>query len=99
MALGLYAYGVHEVPQDRRAEIQAPVVARTKTVSEFSRYMRIATNRKVLLFAPTWLAINAVLGLWALQMRFTSFPLHPLGYCAGPMLVWIWLPFTARAMQ
>jgi MFS family permease len=29
--------------------------------------MRIATNRKVLLFAPTWLAINAVLGLWALQ--------------------------------
>ena len=67
VALGLYAYGVHEVPQDRRAEIQAPVVARTKTVSEFSRYMRIATNRKVLLFAPTWLAINAVLGLWALQ--------------------------------
>jgi MFS family permease len=35
--------------------------------SEVSRYMRIATNRKVLLFAPTWLAINAVLGLWALQ--------------------------------
>lgn len=67
LALGLYAYGVHEVPQDRRAEIQAPVVARTKTVSEVSRYMRIATNRKVLLFAPTWLAINAVLGLWALQ--------------------------------
>jgi MFS family permease len=67
LALGLYAYGVHEVPQDRRAEIQAPVVARTKTGSEVSRYMRIATNRKVLLFAPTWLAINAVLGLWALQ--------------------------------
>jgi MFS family permease len=67
LALGLYAYGVHEVPQDRRAEIQAPVVVRTKTVSEVSRYMRIATNRKVLLFAPTWLAINAVLGLWALQ--------------------------------
>jgi len=27
----------------------------------------MATNRKVLLFAPTWLAINAILGLWALQ--------------------------------
>jgi hypothetical protein len=33
------------------------------------------------------------LGLWALQMRFTWLSLHPLGYCAGPMLVWIWLPF------
>ena len=27
----------------------------------------MATNQKVLLFAPTWLAINAILGLWALQ--------------------------------
>jgi len=32
-----------------------------------TRYWRIATNRKVLLFAPTWLAINAILGLWAVQ--------------------------------
>jgi MFS family permease len=27
----------------------------------------MATSRKVLLFAPTWLAVNAILGLWALQ--------------------------------
>ncbi len=44
-----------------------------------------------------WIAVIAssglTLGLWALQMRFTWFRLHPLGYCAGPMLVWIWLPF------
>ena len=67
VALSFYAYGVHEVPAERRAEIQAPVVQPTRTTSEVSRYLRIATNRKVLLFAPTWLAINAVLGLWALQ--------------------------------
>lgn len=46
---------------------------------------------------PRWIAVfvssGLTLGLWALQMRFTWFPLHPLGYCAGPMLVWIWLPF------
>jgi len=46
---------------------------------------------------PRWITVFAssglTLGLWALQMRFTWFPLHPLGYCAGPMLVWIWLPF------
>jgi MFS family permease len=67
VALALYAYGVHEVPRDRQADIQAPVAVRKKTVSEVSRYLRIATNRRVLLFAPTWLAINAILGLWALQ--------------------------------
>jgi MFS family permease len=33
----------------------------------FRRYWRLATSRSVLLFAPTWLAINAILGLWALQ--------------------------------
>ena len=67
VALGLYAYGVHEVPRDRRAEIQAPAAVRARAASGFSRYIRMATNRKVLLFAPTWLAINAILGLWALQ--------------------------------
>lgn len=48
-------------------------------------------------FWPRWVAVFAsaglTVGLWALQMRFTWLPLHPLGYCAGPMLVWIWLPF------
>jgi MFS family permease len=67
VALVFYAYGVHEVPAERGADIQAPVVQQARTTSEVARYMRIATNRKVLLFAPTWLAINAVLGLWALQ--------------------------------
>jgi MFS family permease len=73
VALGLYAYGVHEVPRDRQADL-APALpagsappARRKAISGVSRYLRMATNRKVLLFAPTWLAINAILGLWALQ--------------------------------
>lgn len=67
VALGLYAYGVHEVPRDRQADIDAPPAVARKAGTEVSRYMRIATNRKVLLFAPTWLAINAILGMWALQ--------------------------------
>ncbi len=67
LAFCLYAYGVHEVPRNRQADIVAPIAVRKKATSEVSRYLRIATNRKVLLFAPTWLAINAILGLWALQ--------------------------------
>jgi MFS family permease len=66
VALCLYAYGVSEVPRDRQADISAPTAAGRGRV-ELSRYWRMATSRKVLLFAPTWLAINAILGLWALQ--------------------------------
>jgi MFS family permease len=73
VALGLYAYGVHEVPRNRQADLGPALPAgpaapaRRKAISGVSRYLRMATNRKVLLFAPTWLAINAILGLWALQ--------------------------------
>jgi MFS family permease len=67
VAFGLYAYGVHEVPQERRADIEAPVAERSEVTGAVSRYLRMATNRKILLFAPSWLAINAILGLWALQ--------------------------------
>jgi len=76
VALCLYAYGVHEVPRARQADL-APALpalpalpaapAGGKSLSGVSHYVRMATNRKVLLFAPTWLAVNAILGLWALQ--------------------------------
>jgi MFS family permease len=66
-ALGLYAYGVHEVPRSRQADLMPAQTAQGTSLSGVSRYIRMATNRKVLLFAPTWLAINAILGLWALQ--------------------------------
>jgi len=65
VALGLYAYGVSEVPRERSDEL-APRSAGTPRI-EITRYWRLATSRSILLFAPTWLAINAILGLWALQ--------------------------------
>jgi MFS family permease len=66
-ALGLYAYGVHEVPRQNQADLQAAPATRKPTGGAVTRYLHIATNPKVLLFAPTWLAINAILGLWATQ--------------------------------
>jgi MFS family permease len=65
-SLLLYAYGVSEVPAARRSEMAAQHSGR-KATAELSRYLHIATNPKVLLFSPTWLSINAILGLWALQ--------------------------------
>ncbi len=66
VALCLYAYGVSEVPRDRKSNVAAPAAA-DRRGPELARYWKMATSRKVLLFAPTWLAINAILGLWALQ--------------------------------
>jgi MFS family permease len=66
LSLALYAYGVAEVPRERKAQVEARPRHR-RLASELARYGRIATNGKVLLFTPTWLAINAVLGVWALQ--------------------------------
>jgi len=67
VALALYAYGVTEVPRERQADLAPASGHRTRARDEAMRYIRMATNRKVLLFAPTWLAINAILGLWAIQ--------------------------------
>lgn len=68
VALALYAYGVSEVKRDRRLAAAAEGHDSGRSVgAEVRRYLHIATNRRVLLFTPTWLAINAILGLWALQ--------------------------------
>ena len=67
-ALLLYAYGVSEVKRNRRMVAVGEGHHSERSVgAEVRRYLRIATNRKVLLFTPTWLSINAILGLWALQ--------------------------------
>ncbi len=61
VALLLYGYGVVEV---RRLPAEAP---ETQGAPGLRRFAQIATSRRVLLFAPTWLAIVAVLGIWGSQ--------------------------------
>ena len=38
-------------------------------------------------------AAGLIVALSWLRARFTWFPFHPLGYCIGPGLIWLWLPF------
>jgi MFS family permease len=64
-ALALYAYGVSEVRQEKSDLVAARPGGGAGM--EVRRYWRMATSRSVLLFVPSWLAINAILGLWALQ--------------------------------
>jgi hypothetical protein len=51
-------------------------------------------------FETDWNRLAAIGGgalftgiLFLLRARFTGFPFHPLGYCAGPGLYWLWFPF------
>ncbi len=45
-----------------------------------------------------WFIVGSSAGLVALlswlRARFIWFPLHPLGYCIGPGMVWVWCPFA-----
>ncbi len=63
VAFALYWYGVTEVPR----EVADAAQAQTRRRISVARYVKIATSRSVMLFAPTWLAINAVIGIWASQ--------------------------------
>ncbi len=51
--------------------------------------------------AVEWTRIGAVAGgsglvllLWASQSRLSWLWFHPLGYCIGPSLNWVWFPFV-----
>jgi MFS family permease len=66
VSLGIYRYGV-----DRKLEasLEAPH-AKAGGGLDFSRYRRILGQTHVWLLAPTWIAINAVLGLFTTQTIF-----------------------------
>jgi MFS family permease len=58
----IYRFGVEE-PAEERASLAAPHFG-------WRRYREVLTNSSVWLLAPTWIAINAALGLWTSQSIF-----------------------------
>jgi MFS family permease len=66
VSLGIYRYGVDRTLE---ASLEAPH-AKDGGGMDFSRYRRILGQTHVWLLAPTWIAINAVLGLFTTQTIF-----------------------------
>lgn len=70
-SFAIYRWGVaelhHEASDDERAA--GPHHVRP-TSMDFGRYARILRSSQVWLLAPTWIALNAVLGSWATQSVF-----------------------------
>jgi len=51
--------GVHEIREQRRSDL--PITSARETLRH---YWKIASSPRVASFAPAWIAINAVLGVW-----------------------------------
>ena len=62
VSLLIYAIGVKD-PSGERAAVAGPHVS-------FRRYLGLISHSHVLLLAPTWIAVNASLGLWMSQSIF-----------------------------
>ncbi|HSV72820.1 MAG TPA: DUF6785 family protein [Chthonomonadales bacterium] len=67
------------------------------TVTETFSFMELGIGAGFDAEPGRWVAVaGASLGMgfmaW-MRARFTWFPFHPLGYCIGPWLVWLWMPF------
>ncbi len=61
-ALALFRYAVPDVESPRRAPVGGP--------SGWTRYRRLLRRSRVWLLAPTWIALNAGLGLYTSQTLF-----------------------------
>jgi MFS family permease len=77
-SFAIYRWGVDERDEGRAAPEAAPAVGPADAAAEaatgprfdFGRYRRILGGSHVWLLAPTWIAINAVLGLYTTQTIF-----------------------------
>ncbi|HKB28057.1 MAG TPA: MFS transporter [Candidatus Limnocylindrales bacterium] len=62
VAFAIYRFGVEEPPEEREAVARPHVTLK--------RYLEVVTHSNVLLLAPTWIAVNASIGLWFSQSIF-----------------------------
>jgi len=64
----IYRFGVAD--RDREERAMAATARKTSDRSGWQRYRSIVTNEYVLLLAPTWIAVNASIGIWFSQSIF-----------------------------
>jgi MFS family permease len=64
----IYRFGVAD--RDREERAMAATARKTSDRSGWQRYRSIITNEYVLLLAPTWIAVNASIGIWFSQSLF-----------------------------
>jgi MFS family permease len=73
----IYRFGVEDRQADERAERRAAVAKAERTKMDLARYMTLLRSSHVWLLAPTWIAVNASIGLWFSQALFTFSRANP----------------------
>jgi MFS family permease len=69
-SFAIYRWGVEELHHEPDARDPEAVAHVRPTALDLARYRRILASSNVWLLAPTWIALNAVLGSWATQSVF-----------------------------
>jgi MFS family permease len=70
-SFAIYRWGVAELHHEASPdEIEAGTHDLRPTRLDWSRYRRLLRSPRIWLLAPTWIALNAVLGSWATQSVF-----------------------------
>jgi MFS family permease len=73
----IYRYGVDDRQAEERAERRAAVAARERSRMDVGRYVELLRSSHVWLLAPTWIAVNASIGLWFSQALFNFSRANP----------------------
>jgi MFS family permease len=73
----IYKYGVEDRQAEERAERKAALAAAGRTRMDLGRYVELLRSSHVWLLAPTWIAVNASIGLWFSQALFTFSRANP----------------------
>ena len=89
----IYRYGVEDRDAAERAAAHGAAQDRTGRVIDWTRYATLLRSSHVWLLAPTWIAVNASIGLWFSQSIFqfsridTRFPEQLLHRGFHPMQI------------
>ena len=70
----IYRFGVEDRQADERAERAADT---TRTRMDLGRYVQLLRSSHVWLLAPTWIAVNAAIGVWFSQAIFNFSRANP----------------------
>ncbi|HET7685904.1 MAG TPA: MFS transporter [Candidatus Limnocylindria bacterium] len=86
VSYAIYRWGVGEVSHDDAAVEAAAVASVRDERFDLARYRRVLASPGVWLLAPTWVALNAVLGSWTTQSVF-QLVREPSGVSNGQLLM------------
>ena len=70
VSFSIYRWGVADVATHGHVAVAPVHSAELRPGFDFARYRRVFSSGRVWLLAPTWIALNAVLGSWTTQSVF-----------------------------